>query len=89
MMFVYSWICFIFFLTISLKIYLCKKYKDVMDIFPHKNNWFVPLDLISLKPLRESNDERVKKVRNIILAYKILYFSGIATFIILVATGIL
>lgn len=86
MMFIYSWIFFIFFLTVSLKIYLCKKYKDVMDIFPHKSNWDIPLDLISLKPLRGSKSKRVTKVYYIILVYKIIYFSGIAAFIILAAT---
>ena len=89
MIFIYAWMLFIFLLTVSLQIYLCKKYKDVMDMFSYKVNWLIPLGRISLKPLRNNNDDRVKNVYNIILIYKIIYYLGIIIFIILAAVGIL
>ncbi len=81
--FIYSWMVFIFFISVSLKIYLCKKYKDVIDIFAFRSNWFWHLDTVSLKPLRGNKDKRVKKVYILILGYKMIYFSGIAIFILL------
>lgn len=60
-----------------------------MDMFSYKVNWLIPLGRISLKPLRDNNDDRVKNVYNIILIYKIIYYLGIIIFIILAAVGIL
>jgi hypothetical protein len=45
-----------------------------------KKKIFLPLEVVSLKALKNSKDERVKKVYIIILLYKIIYFSAIAFF---------
>ena len=86
MIFVYTWIVFIFSLSIFLKIYLCKKYKDVIDILGFTSNFHWSLITVSLKPLRKLKDKRAKKVYTIMLMYKIIYLLGIAIFLILIKT---
>lgn len=80
MIFIYTWIFFIFFLSVFLNGYLYKKYDDVISMLGFKKKIFLPLEIVSLKVLKNSKDERVKKVYIIILLYKIIYFSAIAFF---------